>query len=338
MLFNLYFRNLSWLPAILFTAVSQASTSTVTHTNSTDTMQKVNFENHLGIKLVGNLRLPANFTQNKKYPAIVVVGPAGAAKEQTAGLYAQKLAGEGFVTIVYDASFQGESGGTPRYQENTIARVEDVRAAVDFLVGRHYVDENKIGVLGICAGGGYVTSAAMTERRIKAVGLSVPVNGGRENRAAGPDATISSLEQIAQLRSDEARGGEPTIAEWMPDSYQNATDIDHREGYDYYRTGRNPFPSWKNMVRFSTMDAVYGYDAFYLADSLLTQPLQIAVGTKLGAFGSNQDGHALFNTAASEVKDIMVMEGASHFDLYDKPEFVDPVVDKLSAFYKLHLV
>ncbi|NUT85081.1 alpha/beta hydrolase [Pseudomonas corrugata] len=300
-------------------------------------MQKVSFSNNNGTKIVGNIYYPNGFDKLKKYSAIITVPPAGGAKEQTAGMYAGKLAEKGFVTIAIDASFQGESGGSPRYKEDPMARVEDIRGAVDYLVSLPYVDEGRIGVLGICAGGGYAASAAMTERRIKAVGLAVPVNGGRENRAAGGEATIATLETIAQQRTAEARGAEPMILSWIPDEYKNAEDVDLREAYDYYRTPRGQHPNWQNKVRFVSMDAVMAFDAFYLADMLLTQPLQIIVGSQQGAFGSNRDGHDVYKLAASTSKDILVMDGASHFDLYDNPEYVNAAIEKFSSFYLTYL-
>lgn len=216
------------------------------------------------------------------------------------------------ITITFDASYQGESGGQPRYGEDPNARVEDDRGAVDFLTKLPYVDENRIGVLGICAGGGYATSAAMTERRIKAVGLSVPVNGGNENRAAGQKATIETLESIAKQRTVEARGSEPMILPWIPDEYKDSEDIDLREAYLYYRTPRGQNPNWQNKMLFTSLDAVMAYDAFYLSEMLLTQPLQVIVGSTKGAFGSNRDGHEIYKRAASTEKDIVVLEGASH--------------------------
>ncbi|CAG9988896.1 unnamed protein product [Clonostachys byssicola] len=301
-------------------------------------MDKVTFSSHFGVSLAGDLYHPCDFNPDTTYAAIITVSPAGGVKEQTSGLYAQKLAKEGFITLSFDAFSRGESGGLPRYQESSIARVEDIRGAVDYLVSLPYVDANHIAVLGICAGGGYAASAAMTERRIKAVGLVVPVNGGRENRAAGQQATIASLEQIAELRSAESRGEEPTLSAWIPDEYINSTDIDQREAYDYYRTSRGGLhPNWENKVQMSTMDAVMAFDAFYLADMLLTQPLRIIVGSKIGSFGSNQDGHTLYEDAASTKKDIVVMEGASHFDLYDKPQYVDVAVDSFAAFFRANL-
>lgn len=300
-------------------------------------MQKVQFSNHIGIMLAGNLYYPKGFARAKTYAAIITIGPASGVKEQTAGVYARRLAEKGFVTIAFDPSFQGESGGAPRHQENPIARVEDVRGAVDFLISLPYVDDKRIGVLGICAGGGYAVSAAMTERRIKAVGVSVPVDGGRENRAAGPEATIATLQQIAQQGSVEARGAEPMIVPWIPEEYQHSTDIDLREAYQYYRTPRAQNPNWQNKLRFSTMDAVMPYSAFHLADTLLTQPLQIAVGSKPGAFNSNRDGRELYKLAASKEKDLLVMEGASHFDLYDNPKYQNPAVDTFADFYRTYL-
>lgn len=300
-------------------------------------VQKVSFVNGIGIKIAGDLYFPVGFDATQTYAAVVVVPPAGGAKEQTAGLYARKLAERGFVAIAFDASFQGESGGEPRYKEDPIARVEDVRGAVDYLVGRPYVDENGIGVLGICAGGGYAVSAAMTERRIKAVGVSVPVNAGREMRAGGRESTIAALEAVAKQRTAEARGAKPMVVPWILDEYKTSSDVDLRGAYQYYRTPRGQTPNWKNKMRYTSMDAVMAFDAFYLVDMLLTQPLQVIVGSQQGAYGSNKDGHELYNRAASIHKDLMVMEGASHFDLYDNPAYVNVAVKKLAEFYQTYL-
>ena len=116
------------------------------------------------LKIAGILNIPEN-AEDKKNPAIVCVHPGSSCKEQTAGIYAEKLAELGYVTIVFDASYQGESEGEPRYIEDPSARVEDIRSAVDYLTTLNFVDENRIGVLGVCAGGGYAVNAAMTERR-----------------------------------------------------------------------------------------------------------------------------------------------------------------------------
>jgi fermentation-respiration switch protein FrsA (DUF1100 family) len=301
------------------------------------TIEKISFPNKIGIIVVGNIHYPIGFDKKKTYAAIITVPPASGAKEQTAGLYAKKLAERGFVTLAVDASYQGESGGEPRYKEDPIARVEDIRGAVDYLTTLPYIGENRIGVLGVCAGGGYAVSAAMTERRIKAVATSVPVNGGKEMRAGGKEATIATLETVANQRTAEARGSEPMIVPWIPDEYKEATDIDLREAYQYYRTPRGHHPNWQNKMRFISMDAVMAFDAFYLIETLLTQPLQIIVGSQQGAFGSNRDGHELYQRAASTKKDLLVMEGASHFDLYDNPKYVDKAIEKFVDFYDTYL-
>lgn len=118
------------------------------------------------LTLVANLYLPEDFSEERSYPAIVVVHPGGGVKEQTAGLYASRLAAQGFVAVAYDASYQGESSGEPRHLEDPYARVEDVRAVVDFLSTRTFVEPEKIAALGVCAGGGYALHATMTDSRI----------------------------------------------------------------------------------------------------------------------------------------------------------------------------
>ena len=292
-----------------------------------------------GHNVAGILNVPEN-AETKKNPALVCVHPGSSCKEQTAGIYAEKMAENGYVTIVFDASCQGESEGEPRFAENPAQRVEDIRCAVDYLTTLDFVDENRIGVLGVCAGGGYAVNAAMTERRIKAVGTVVGANIGRVQRQSGDP--IQALEAVAAQRTIEARGGESMITNWIPHNHEEReaagiNDIDIVEAVDYYTTPRGQQPGSPNKLKFTSLDAVLGFDAFHLIDVLLTQPLQIIVGDKQGAFGSYKDGHELYERAASQKKDLMVLEGVSHYDLYDRPEPVAKAVEKLTAFYNENL-
>lgn len=290
--------------------------------------------------VAAELYLPPGFDEKRNYAAIVCVHPGSSCKGQTAGLYAARLAGEGFVTIAFDASFQGESGGEPRYLEDPATRVEDVRCAVDYLVTLPYVDEEKIGVLGVCAGGGYAVSAALTEKRIKAVGTVVGANIGRLNREGDPFAV---LDAIGKQRTAEARGAPPLINNWIPDSTRardaaGITDanVDVFQAVEYYRTPRGQNACAPNKLRFTSLGSVIGFDAFHLVEELLNQPLQIVVGSVPGAFGSLKDGQELFRRARSE-KDLFVVEGATHYDLYDQPEAMGKALERLGPFYKKHL-
>jgi fermentation-respiration switch protein FrsA (DUF1100 family) len=306
-------------------------------------MKAVKFKNRTW-DVAANLHFPKAFDEKKKYAAIVCGHPISSCKEQTSGIYAKRLAELGFMTLAFDASFQGESGGEPRYQEDPATRVEDFRCAVDYLVTLNYVDEDRIGALGICGGGGYVVNAAMTDRRMKAVGTVVAANYGRIMREGNlsPDAALKTLEAIGKQRSAEARGEAPRITTYIPNSVEERekagiTDIDIVEAVKYYRTPRGQNPNSPNKLRFSGLEAAFGFDAFHLTEQLLTQPLQIIVGAVPGGFGSYRDGFELFDRARSEKKNIFVVPGASHYDLYDKPEYVDQAVEKLQVFYKENL-
>jgi fermentation-respiration switch protein FrsA (DUF1100 family) len=285
------------------------------------------------------VHFPPDFDDAKEYAAIVCVHPGSSVKEQTAGLYASALAKGGFVALVFDASFQGESGGAPRYMEDPATRVEDIRSAVDYLTTCSFVAVHRIGALGVCSGGGYAASAAMIEKRIKAVGTVVGTNA---SRAFGERNPLQALEKVAEQRTAEARGAEPLITPWIPGTPQEAqqagiTDMDTLEAVDYYRTPRGNHPGSSNKLRFTSMASMIAFDAFNLADKLLTQPLLVIVGDRVGSFGSYRDGFDLYNKAASRKKNIHVVHGASHYDLYDQPKATGAALDQLLPFYRENL-
>ena len=294
--------------------------------------------------IAADIYFPPNFDKTKKYPAIISAHPIGSCKEQTSGnVYGVALAKEGFVVIAFDRSFQGSSGGEPRCIEDPTLTAEDFRHVADYLVTLPYVDEDRIGVLGICGGGGYSINAAMTERRIKAVGTVTGANYGRLMREGFTNYNpIAALERMAKQRTAEARGEPVRVDDLLPPSVEagrkaGITDIDVLEATDYYRTPRGQKPHGLNRSVPSHQAAAVGWDAFHLAEVLLTQPLMVVVGDKVGGFGAYRDGCEIVGRAASKEKELVVAKGWSHYDLYDKPEPVKIALDKLIPFYKRHL-
>ncbi|HEL3255159.1 alpha/beta hydrolase [Stenotrophomonas maltophilia] len=294
--------------------------------------------------IAADIHFPPGFDKSKRYPTIISAHPIGSCKEQTSGnVYGTALAQEGFVVIAFDASFQGASGGEPRFIEDPTLRVEDFRHVVDYLVTLPYVDDARIGVLGICGGGGYSINAAMTERRIKAVGTITGANYGRLFREGFSNFDpIGALEAIAAQRTAEMRGEALRVDDLLPPSVEagrqaGIKEIDVLEATDYYRTPRGQKPHGLNRSLFSHQGAAVGWDAFHLAEVLLTQPLMVVVGDKVGGFGAYRDGCEIIGRAASKKKELVVVEGWSHYDLYDKPEPVGQALAKLVPFYKDNL-
>ena len=197
--------------------------------------------------------------------------------------------------------------------------------------------------MGICAGGGYAVNAALTEHRIKAVGAVVPVNMGRAFRQAqkGADAIAEMLAAVGKQRNAEARGGEQRREPWIPDTLDAAKeagidDPDTLDAITFYRTPRGYNVNSTNRLLFRSNASLLGFDAFHLVPELLTQPLQVVVGGRLGTTFSYSDGKTLWERARNK-QDFFVVEGAGHYDLYDTPAYVAEAMGRLIPFYWKYL-
>lgn len=290
-----------------------------------------------------NIHFPPTFNEKKKYPAVVSAHPIGSCKEQTSGnVYGKAMADAGFVVVAFDASFQGASGGQPRFIENPEFRVSDFRFVVDYIQTLPYVDPKRIGVLGICGGGGYAINAAMTDYRLKCCVGITPVNFGRLTREAfGEFNPAGSLEKMADQRTLEAQGGDRFVLNYLPSTVaeaQKATnDIDVIEATEYYKTSRGQAPHGATSGLFSFNSAALAWDAFNHAEVLLTRPFMVVIGDKPGGFGAYRDAQEVYGRAGSKEKQIIVLPGISHYNLYDQPEAVQPALAQVLPFLKKHL-
>ncbi|WP_421243035.1 alpha/beta hydrolase [Aeromonas enteropelogenes] len=296
---------------------------------------------NLGWQTAADLYLPPDFDEQKRYPAIVSTHPIGSCKEQTAGnVYAKGLAEAGFVVLVHDASFQGASGGEPRFIEDPAIRVSDIRFAVDYLQSLPYVDGDRIGAIGVCGGGAYTIHAGITDHRLKALVSITGVNYGRLIREGFAQFKPLELAQgIARMRTAQAQGGATEPADLLPASVAAATaagitDIDVLEATEYYKTARSQQPHGATRQLMSFTGATMGWDAFLHAEVLLTQPLMVVIGDKAGGFGAYRDGWEIYGRAASTDKHIVVAEGWSHYDLYDKAEPVAIAMASVVPFFQ----
>jgi fermentation-respiration switch protein FrsA (DUF1100 family) len=299
-------------------------------------VKAVSFKNK-AVELAGHLHLPDDFSEDRTYPALVGIHPAGGVKEQTIGTYAKGLAGHGFVTVVFDASYQGASGGEPRLLEDPTTRVEDARCAADFLTTLPFVDPDRMGVFGICAGGGYAISVAQTEHRFKAVATVSAAPMGEGSRAflghEVPAAEhVQTLEMVAKQRTAEARGAQPVYAPFVPETLEEITDETPdllREGYDYYRTPRGQHPNSKGRFLLTSMDRMFAFSAFDQIPQLLTQPMLLIAGSKADTKVFSDRAHQL----ATGPTELFVVDGATHIAMYDVPDYVDQAIGKMVEFF-----
>jgi len=293
-----------------------------------------------GIPLAGHLYVPDSPAQGPR-PAIVVGHPGSGVKEQASGLYARRLAEAGFITLAFDAAYQGESGGEPRGLEDPAHRVEDLKAAVSFLTTRTEADADRIGALGICASGGYVLPAAAGDHRIKAVGTVSAVDIARHFRL-GPDGTQDPavfqgmLDAAAQARSARARGEKPTVMPLFPDTIEQARALGGEygaEGFEYYCTPRAQHPRSAKFLDWTSIDKIAIFDAFAPIPLIGSRPLLMIVGTRAVTSWLSIEA---FQRAIGP-KSIHWIDGAGHSDLYDKKQYVDPAVERLTGFFTENL-
>lgn len=292
------------------------------------------------ITIVANVYTPANFDSSKKYPTIVIAHPNGGVKEQVAGLYAQRLAEQGYITITADAAYQGGSGGEPHNVDKPANRIEDIHAMADFISQYNGVDTSKLGLLGICGGGGYSLKAAQSDKRFKAIATLSMFNSGVVRRNGFMNSQFSTiqerLKQASDARAQEAAGGKIMYVgdTQLTDKQIAALPFDlYREGFEYYgKTHAHPNSTFK-YTKSSLMDLMT-FDASTNMD-LINQPLLMIAGSKADSFYMTDDA---FNKATNaKTKELFLIDGATHIQTYWKPEYVLQAVNKLVNFYQINL-
>ncbi len=275
-------------------------------------------------------------------PAIVVGHPGSAVKEQAPAVYAERLSRKGFVALAFDSAYQGESEGEPRGLEDPAHRVEDIKAAVSYLTTRDdLVDADRIGVLGICASGGYGIAAASGDHRIKAIATVSAADLSRHFRFGGygtddPSAFNQMLDGAAAARTAETRGEGTQRFRLYPDTAEQALALGGQyglEGFEYYCTPRAQHPRSMKLMAWSSVDRLTFFDSFLSVDRIAPRPLLLIVGREAATAWMSIEAYQ----KASAPKELYWIEGATHNALYDKDEYVSPAVARLTEFFETNL-
>ncbi len=307
--------------------------------------KKVTFHNRYGITLAADMYTPKN--ASGKLPAIAVSGPFGAVKEQCSGLYAQTLAERGFLTIAFDPSFTGESGGVPRYVASPDINTEDFSAAVDFLSVQENVDAERIGILGICGWGGMAINAAAMDTRIKATVASTMYDITRVTAKGYFDGEDSADQRYAKKVAMNAQrikdyvSGEYELGGGVVDPLPEGAPYFVKDYYAYYKTPRgyharslNSNGGWNITSSLSFINMpILQYS------NEIRSAVMVMHGDKAHSFYMGKDAYEAMirNNPYAENKQLLVIEGASHTDLYDGGETGAIPFDKIAAFYNEYL-
>ncbi|WP_298438228.1 alpha/beta hydrolase [Geobacter sp.] len=306
------------------------------------TVQKVTFKNQYDMKVAGNLFIPKGLKRNAKNPAIIVGHPMGAVKEQSANLYATKMAERGFVTLSLDLSFWGESEGKPRNAVLPDIYAEDFSAAVDFLGTRPFVDRNRIGVIGICGSGSFAIAAAKIDPRLKAIAtVSMYDMGAASRNGLRHSQTLEQRKQIiseaAEQRYVEFSGGETKWRNYLPLKLSENADPITREFHDFYRTPRGQFvpkgmPPELSQNRAVTAEIKFlNFYPFNDIETISPRPMLFIMGENAHSREFSEEAYRL----AAEPKELYIVPGAGHVDLYDRVNYIP--FDKLTAFFTKYL-
>ncbi len=289
-----------------------------------------------GLDIVANVYTPANYDPKKKYAAVVVAHTNGGVKEQTAGLHAQRLAELGYITIAMDAAYQGGSGGEPRSTDKPQFRIEDIHGAADFITRYPGVDAARLGLLGICGGGGYALAAAKSDKRFKSIATLSMFNSGRVRRNGFADSQLNTIQQRLKEASD-ARAQEKAGGKILYSGDADMTDAQiaalpfemYRQGYEYYwRTHAHPGSTFKyttsslmDLMRWDATDEI----------ELIEQPLLMIAGSKADSLYMTEDAFA--KATGAKDKELFKIDGATHIETYWVEKYVNATMGKLTSFY-----
>jgi fermentation-respiration switch protein FrsA (DUF1100 family) len=303
------------------------------------TRQKVTFKNRYGISLVGELYVPKNHS-NEPLAAIAISGPFGAVKEQSSGLYANMLAERGFVTLAFDPSYTGESGGEPRNIASPEIFTEDFSAAVDFIGLQDFVDTSKIGIIGICGFGGFALNATQVDKRVKAVATismydMCRVTSKGYNDVVTLEQRTKTLEQLSLQRWEDAKNGTPKLSGFvLPSKLAGNEPQFVKDYYDYYKTPRGFHANSINSNGAWTITSslpLMNFTILNYIQEISPRPILIIAGENAHSRYFSED---IFK-AASEPKELMIIPKAVHVDLYDKVDIIP--FDKLEKFFTENL-
>lgn len=305
-------------------------------------VQKVTFKNQYKMNIAGNLYLPKDMDKSKKHAAIIVGHPMGAVKEQSADLYAVKMAERGFVTMSVDLAFWGGSDGQPRNAVAPELYAETFSAAVDYLGTGPFADREKIGAIGICGSGSFAISAAKIDPRLKAVATISMYDMGAANRnGLNHSLTLAQRKQIiadaAEQRYVEFQGGATKYTSGTVHEITEKSNPIEREFYDFYRTPRGEFtPAGSSplLTTHPTLSSNTKFMNFYPFNDIETispRPLLFITGDQAHSKEFSEDAYK----RAAEPKELYYVAGADHVDLYDRVELIP--FDKLESFFKANL-